>query len=123
MDSGRTLLAGALREAYPSWQIVDTPRAVDSVRKPAAAVLWSERRTRQELQKLTLMAETVVMWVLTASDDPKAIEDDLDELLMAALAVVEATPQLSWTETNRGVLNDKFEGWRIEIQAAYKITT
>lgn len=123
MDSGRKLLSAALRAAQPRWQVVDTPRALDTVRKPGCAVIWSSTRTRLEVQNLTWMKETIVLWVLTATDQPSGLEDDLDNLLMAALEVVEENPALSWSEASRGTLDEKYEGWRLEIQCLYRVTT
>ena len=45
--SGRKLLEAALKAALPTtWQIVADARALDGIRKPGAAVLWTARRAR-----------------------------------------------------------------------------
>lgn len=120
--NARTLLRDALAAALPSWQIVADARAIDTVRKPGAAVLWTDKITRPPKLGLDYAETTMVLWVLTAADRPEAIEDDLDSLLLAAFEVIEPLDWVGWAEADRGVLADKFNGWRITLTCLNKIT-
>jgi len=120
--SGRQLLAAALTAALPSWQIVSDARALDGVRKPGAAVLWTARRTRPDKLTLDLVTDEIVLWVLTASDKPADIEDDLDALLQAVMEALEPLEWCAWTDAERATLDETFPGWRLTVTAAYTIT-
>ena len=115
--TGRTVLATALRRGLePDMQIVSDARAVDSVKHPGACVLWTSRRIRQSLNGFEQIQDEVTLWVLTATDAPSKIEDSLDALLLDVLRVIESQNAFTWTEAERGVLADKFDGWRLTIQ-------
>lgn len=119
--TGRKLLAGALAAALPAWQIVSDARALDGVRKPGAAVLWTAKRTRPDKLSLDLLQDEIVLWVLTAADRPADIEDDLDTLLEAVMHALEPLPWAAWTDAERGTLDETFPGWRITVSCAYRI--
>lgn len=115
--TGRTVLARALRHGLgPDMQIVSDARAVDSVKQPGACVLWTSRRIRQDLNGFEQIQDEVTLWVLTATDAPSKLEDSLDTLLLQVLWVIESQNAFTWTEAERGVLADKFDGWRLTIQ-------
>lgn len=119
--SGRKLLADALRAALPAWQIVSDARALDGVRKPGAAVLWTARRTRPDKLTLDLLMDEITLWVLTASDRPADIEDDLDGLLGDVMRALEPLEWCAWTEATRGTLDETFPGWQLTVSCAYRI--
>ncbi len=120
--NARTLLHDALHDALAGWQIVADARAIDTVRRPGAAVLWTEKVTRPAKLGLDYAETTMVLWVLTAVDNPAVIEDDLDDLLLAVFEALEPLEWCGWTEAERGVLNEKFNGWRVSVTCLNKIT-
>ena len=120
--SGRQLLKAALEAALPGWQIVADARALDSIRKPGAAVLWTARRTRPAKLNLDVVTDEVTLWILTATDKPADVEDDLDDLFTAVTAALEPLDWCIWTDAERGTLADRYEGWRLTITCLYNIS-
>lgn len=120
--SGRKLLEAALKAALPTWQIVADARALDGIRKPGAVVLWTARRARPPKLGLDAVQDEVTLWILTATDKPADLEDDLDDLFLAVAAALEPLDWCAWTDAERGVLADRFEGWRLTITCLYTIT-
>ena len=120
--SGRKLLKAALTAALPGWQIVADARALDGIRKPGAVVLWTARRTRPAKLQLDVVTDEVTVWILTATDKPADVEDDLDELFTAVADALEPLDWCAWTEAERGTLADRYEGWRLTITCLYTIT-
>lgn len=121
--NGRKQLHQALTAALPGWQIVSDARQLDSVRRPGACVLWTEKLSRPAKLGLDWAQDEITLWVLTASDKPADIEDDLDDLLLSVLEVLEPLESFGWTEAERGVLAEQFHGWRVPLICLYKITT
>lgn len=120
--SGRRLLAEALRAALPAWQIVSDPRQLDAVRKPAAAVLWTSKRTKAPALGLDWFADEVELWALTAIDKPADIEDDLDARLLDVMAALEPLDTFAWTTAERGALADTFDGYKLTVTCIVQIT-
>ena len=119
--NGRQLLAEALKQQMAGHQIVSDARQLDSVRSPGAVVVWTQLRKRAVLNGFTMLTDDVVVWVLTPATKPEEIEDSLDGLLLEVLEVLESLPQFTWDQAERGVLSDKFDGFRITAECAYKI--
>jgi hypothetical protein len=120
--SGRTILAQALRAGLPGWQIVADARALDPIRRPGAAVLWTASRRKAPALGLDWFADELTLWVLTATDKPEQLEDDLDGLLLQLLEVLEPLTAFAWEQADRGVLADKFEGWRLTVTCCFQLT-
>lgn len=121
--SGRRTLAEHLETALPGWQIVSDAHVIDTVRKPGAAVVWTSRRRRWEKLGFDWLDDEITVWVLTAAEKAADIEDDLDDLLIRFLAALEDQPAYSWTEAERGVLAEKFQGWRVPVTCLYQLET
>ena len=119
MSSGRAYLAGVLKDTLPDWQIVSDPRALDSIRKPGAIVLGTSKITRAAGS--AILGAELVLWVLTAADRPALIEDDLDDLLKTVCDVLEPLDAFNWTEAERMVLADVYDGYKVTLTCAYKI--
>jgi hypothetical protein len=119
--SGRTALAETLTAGLPNWLILSDARQLDRVPKPGACVLWTAKRHRLELNGFNYTRDEVELWVLTATDKPADIEDDLDQQFEQVVQVIEAAPAFAWTEAARGVLADKFHGWQITVICAARI--
>lgn len=121
--SGRKLLAEALSAALPTWQIVAHARALDGVRPPAGIVLWTTKRTKAPALGLDWFADELTLWALTASDNPKLLEDDLDARLLDVMAALEPLTDFAWTAAERGVLADTYDGWRLTLTCLWHPTT
>lgn len=113
--SGRTVLRDALTAGLTGWQVVSDPRALDSVRKPGAVVLGTNKRTRTPTLGLGWFTEELTLWVLTATTRPDQIEDDLDALLLQVLQVLEPLDSVRWDVAERLVLADTYDGYKITI--------
>ena len=120
--SGRKLLADALKAALPSWQVVSDARALDSVRKPGACVLWTADREKAPALGLHWFKDAVRLWVLTASDKPSEIEDDLDDLLLQAMEALEPLDAFAYERWERGTLNDVFSGYFTDVTCLFSVT-
>ena len=123
MTSGRALLAQALRAALPTWQIVSDARQLDSVRKPGAILLWSSKRTKAPALGLQWFADEVTLQVLTATDKPDKIEDDLDDLLLQVMTTLEPLTTFAWETAERVAVADTWHGWQLTITCIYQLTT
>lgn len=122
--TGRKLLALELKAALPAaWVIVSDARQLTTVQAPGACVLWTQKRSRPAKLGLDWLLDEITLWVLTSADKPARIEDDLDELLETVLEALEPLPAFVWTEAERGVLADQFNGWRLTVTCTYKIGT
>ncbi|MFT3832877.1 MAG: hypothetical protein QM711_06090 [Micropruina sp.] len=119
--SGRKLLADALRAALPTWQVLSHTGQLDSVRQPGAVVLWTSRRTRAPKLGLDWFADEVELWVLTATDKPALIEDDLDALLLAVMQALEPLGSFAWETAERAVLADVYDGYRMTITCMWRV--
>lgn len=120
--TGRSLLAGELAAALPGWLIVSDARQIDTVPNPGACVLWTARRSRPAKLGLDWLLDELTLWVLTPATKPARIEDDLDELLQQVMEALEPLQAFAWTDAERGVLADKFDGWRLTVTCTYQIT-
>lgn len=123
MTSGRTLLAQALRAALPAWQIVSDARQLDTVRKPGAIVLWSQKRTKAPALGLAWFKDEITLQVLTATDKPDLIEDDLDDLLLQVMSALEPLDSFAWETAERVAVADTWHGWQLTITCLYQVTT
>ncbi|MBK8445409.1 MAG: hypothetical protein IPL41_01420 [Micropruina sp.] len=120
MKSGRKLLEEAFLEALPGWQVRSTAIPLDSVRKPGAIWLYTGVRKRVELNGFSTLVDEITVWVLSAADPSKA-EDDLDKLLLEVMEVLETLPSFNWESAERGVLGEKYDGWKLTVTCFYKI--
>lgn len=121
MTSGRQMLATALATALPSWMILSDARQLDRLELPGACVLWTQRRTRPEKLSLDLLQDEVTLWVITATDSPALIEDTLDDMLDDVLQALAPLQPFHWSDAERGVLADTFQGWRLTVTCLYNI--
>ncbi len=117
--TGRVLLAQALGAALEGWQIVADARVLDSVKRPGACVLWTSKRQRLSDKGTGWYLDEVTLWVLTATDKPDQLEDDLDALLMAATEALEPLDAFHWESAERGNLNDRFDGYRLTVSCVF----
>lgn len=121
MTSGRTLLADALREGLPGWQILSDARVLDSVKQPGACVLWTAKRAKVPSLGLHWFQDDVTLYVLTASDRPELVEDSLDELLLTVAQVLEPLSGFHWDTAERATLDEKWLGYRIPVTCVVQV--
>lgn len=119
--SGRRMLTEALSAALPSWQVLSHPMQLDAVRQPAAAVLWTQKRSRAPQMDLTWFQDEITLWILTATDKPSLIEDDLDDLLVQVMTALAAHSAFYWDTAERDVLADTFHGYRLTVQCVWQL--
>lgn len=121
--TGRVALAHVLAAALPDWQILSTARQLDSVRKPGAVVLWTQKRAKAPALGLDWFADELTLQVLTATTDPDLIEDDLDQLLFQVMQALEPHDAFAWEAAERVTLLDTFHGWQLTVTCIYQLTT
>lgn len=114
MTSGRSILAEALRGAL-GWLILADARQLDSVPQPGACVLWTERRTKAPTLGLHWFKDEITLLVLTATEDPTKLEDNLDQLLLEVAHALEPLESFTWETAQRVSLKDTFPGYQIAI--------
>lgn len=123
MTSGRTLLADALREGLPGWQVLSDARVLDSVKMPGACVLWTSKRAKAPSLGLGWFMDEVVLYVLSATDKPELIEDALDDLLIQVAQVLEPLDAFHWESAERATLDEKWLGYRIPVTCFVQIVS
>lgn len=116
----RTELETALKAGLTGWNVRSTPLGLDAVPKPTA-LIWSAKMARVDLNGFEVVKETLEMWVLTTEDNPLTAEDDLESRLMDVLGVIEPLGFVTWTEANREVLADTWQGWHLTLECVSKI--
>lgn len=121
--SGRKMLHSALSATLPGWQVVSDARALDAIRRPGAAVMWTAKRAKAPALGLDWFTDEVTLWILTPTDRPADLEDSLDSLLLTVMEALEPLDAFHWETAERGVLAEKFEGYRLTITCAFRITT
>lgn len=119
----RSSLAAALAAALPATYLVrGYPYEPDAVTRPTV-MLWQsliERLPQLELDRLVV---TVELWVLVATEDPAKADDALDDAVSDVLQALHPIGWINWSTAERGVLLDRFNGYRITAQAVAKIET
>lgn len=123
MTTGRTRLAQALRAGLPAWQIVSDLRQLDGVRRPGAILLWTQNRRKAPALGLAWFSDEVTLQVLTATDKPDRIEDDLDDLLLQVMQVLEPLDAFAWETAERVTVADTWHGWQLTITCIFQLTT
>jgi len=123
MTSGRKILAGAMAAALPSWQIVADARQLDSVRKPGALVMFTQKRKKAPALGLDWLSDEVTLQIVTAAEKSDQIEDDLDELLLQVLSALEPLTAFTWDTAERVVVADAFHGWQLTVTCAFRVET
>lgn|GEM_PF-2751154 len=66
---------------------------------------------------------TVELWVIVGSEDPAKVDDDLDDALDEVLTAVHDIPFIDWSVAERGVLKERFHGYRMTARAVATIGT
>lgn len=86
--------------------------AIDSVRKPTL-VVWTGEITKVNQGRADARIE---LWVLVPESTSRATEGKLWEALTAVTDAIDAAPaDIDWSTCQRGVLGDRFPGYRIPI--------
>lgn len=120
--TGRQQLAEALSAALEGWTIISDARVLDTVKKPGACILWTSKRDRLIARGTEWFQDEVTLWVLTATDKPADIEDDLDACLLAVMEALEPQASFYWHSAERGTLNDQFDGYRLTVTCVFTAT-
>lgn len=119
--SARRLLATALEAGLPyGWQVTGYPTTLDNVTRPTVMVWTSRLEPSNQIGRDRVMV-TLDVWVLTGITAPGQADDALDAQLLAVLAVLHGLEWIDWTSAERGVLEDKYHGYRLSTTAVLKI--
>lgn len=108
--SARTALAEVLRIRLPDgrYRLIDGPNLPANVTKPTI-LLWQDRVTRTPQVSHDRLTVSLVVWLLTGLEGPKAedqLEDGLTDLIEALRPVTWAT----WSEAERLTYGDSADG-------------
>lgn len=116
----RSALADALAGALPDFRVLGYPLDVDAVTRPTV-MLWTSLVERLEQIDLDRLRVTTELWVLVGTEDPARVDDALDDALEAVVYALHPIGWVTWSTAERGVLQDRFHGYRITAQAVAKI--
>lgn len=119
-NPARLTVAATFQSAQPDWNVIAEARTPDGVLKDTV-VVWTEKLARTAYKGGEFVVSTVEVWLLPIAE-PKNLEDRADKLLTAALEVIEANPELSWSEATRGSLDGAWHGWHIILTVAHQLT-
>lgn len=118
--NARGVLAQALATALPDVRVLGYPADVEAVTRPTV-MLWQSLIERSDLLGLDRVKVTLELWALVATEDPARADDALDEHLENVLYALQDLTWLDWTTAERGVLAERFHGYRVTAQAVAKI--
>lgn len=122
MNTGRKILADALKAALPNWQIVSDSRVIDSVRSPGACVAWGHEFKRVTRNGKSFLAETVDLYVLGyLTENSTKVEDTLEDELFQVLEVLEPLDSFTWDTITRTTFEDAYPAWKIELTCVFPI--
>ena len=97
-------------------------RVPDRVTGPTLLV-WPVTVARTRTATRTrFVTTTLEVWILTPHQREDAADDALDPLVTDLVSILEATPLVTWETLDRGVLDDKFHGWRTTVTVAHALT-
>ncbi len=119
--SMRSAAVDALTAQLPtSWTVIDDERSLNTITRPT--MLVSVRSfVPSDFAPLSKITVTMALMILSPHTDAKAAEDDLDILLVEALAVINNLPNLTWSEASKVVHLDRYMGYEITTQATAEL--
>jgi len=119
--SMRSAAVDGLKTVLPNtWTIVDDERAINTITKPTAIV--SVRTIEpSEFAPLSKLIVTMALMVLSPHTDAKASEDELDELLVAALDGINQLGNMTWSTATKIVHLERFMGYEITTTATAEL--
>lgn len=97
-------------------------RLPDQLAGPAF-LAWPVDIARSATGRRPMLVSTVETWLITHKADPVAAEAHLDEMIPELVEIYESTPLLAWSTLTRGVLENRFHGWRCDVTLAHQILT
>lgn len=119
--SMRSAAVDGLKTVFPkTWSIIDDERSLNTITKPTAIV---SLRTVEpsEFAPLSKMTVTLAIMILSPHTDAKASEDELDDLLVAALQGIHELPNLTWSTATKIVHLERFMGYEITTTATAEL--
>lgn len=114
------MLAQALQAALPEARVVGYSADLDAVTKPTV-MLWQALIEHQPQVTLDRLKVTCEAWVLVGNEDPARLNDALDDFLEDVLGALQPLTWVEWTQAERGVLFDRFHGYRLTAVAVAQI--
>lgn len=113
-----TALAGALGDGYVVAARTATP---DQIERGTVAVRVLPATVTAAPQTRGLLY-TLTVWACTAVEDPAAVDDVLDAALDDLLAALLGMPWLTFDTAERGVLDERWHGYRLTVTCYATIT-
>jgi predicted RNase H-like nuclease len=119
--SMRSTAVDQLTAALPNtWTVIDDERALNVITRPT--MLVSVRSfTPSDFAPLSKITVTMALLILSSHTDARAAEDNLDTLIVEALAAVNSLPNLTWTDASKMVHLDRYMGYEITTQATAEL--
>ena len=121
-----TAILDAVRTAHEAVPGADPwafhTRVPDRISRPTflAWPVAMERTTDARRRRFVLA--TVEVWLLSPHADEAAADAQLDPAVAELVGILEAEPMLTWERLERGVLDDRFQGWRAVLTLAHTLT-
>lgn len=111
--SMRSAAVAALTGAMPAtWTVIDDERSLNNIRQPTMIV--SVRTIEPaDFAPLSHLIVTMAVIVLSPHTDATASEDELDTLLVEAVAGIGSLPNLTWSTATKIVHLERFMGYEI----------
>lgn len=120
--SARTRLAEALTGALGGgYRVIAAAVDLDSVTGPTV-LTWASRFERAPRLGFSMFTVTLETWVVVPGERVEAADDALDDAFEDLLAALQPLEWVQWESAERGLLYDRFHGWKITATAVAKIT-
>lgn len=113
--SARTLVAAALGEVFPDFDVIETFTAVGE-REPGDGTflqVFSDGFLPSEKQGI--LRARFKVWLCISNRDANEVEDELEQLLPMFYAALEQLDWLVWNEIKPGIHPDNYYGYEAEI--------
>lgn len=112
-------LLAALQDAHPAAEWLWLTSVPTGALARPALVVWPvalERGPRRHS-----VVTTVECWLLSPRTDEAAADAELADHLVTLLGLFDSLPLLAWDRIDRGVLNDRYHGWRALVTLAHTL--
>lgn len=120
--STRTQLADALAAALGDGYVVAARTATPDQIAPGAIAVRVLPATVASAPQTRGLSYTLTVWACTGQEDPDTVDDVLDAALDDLLAALLDMPWLTFDGAERGVMDDRWHGYRLTVTCYATIT-